>query len=119
VFCVEQERVVGRDYVVQYAGQALQLAPHARFRLSPKSRVVVRETADGVLRVLQREAHGGEHEIRWQPAPPRLPKPTPPASPPRPRPVPRPAADHPWRRQIAQEVADRRAQQARVAAGHP
>jgi transposase len=119
VFCVEHERVVGRDYVVQYAGQALQLAPHARFRLSPKSRVVVRETADGVLRVLQREVHGGEHEIGWQPAPPRLPKPTPAAPPTRLPSSHRPAADHPWRRQIAQEVADRRAQKVRVAAGHP
>jgi transposase len=119
VFCVEHERVVGRDYVVQYAGQALQLAPHARFRLSPKSRVVVRETADGVLRVLQREVHGGEHEIGWQPAPPRLPKPTPATPPTRLPSAHRPAADHPWRRQIAQEVADRRAQKVRVAAGHP
>jgi transposase len=119
VFCVEHERVVGRDYVVQYAGQALQLAPHARFRLSPKSRVVVRETADGGLRVLQREGPGGEHEIRWHPAPPRLPKPIPAARPTRLPSAHRPAADHPWRRQIAQEVADRRAQNARVAAGHP
>jgi hypothetical protein len=31
----------------------------------------------------------------------------------------REAADHPWRGQIAQEVADQRAQQARVAVDHP
>jgi transposase len=119
VFCLEQERVVGRDYVVQYAGRGLQLTPHARFRLSPKSRVLVRETADGTLRVLQCDAAGGEREIRWQPAPPRLPKPTPPKPPARPRPVSRPAADHPWRRQIHDWVTERQAQNAQVAAGHP
>jgi hypothetical protein len=46
VFCLEHARVVGQDYVVLYQHQALQLTPHARFRLSPKSRVLVRETAD-------------------------------------------------------------------------
>jgi hypothetical protein len=56
VFCLEYERVVGRDYVVQYGQQALQLRPQARFRVSPKSRVRCER-------------------------PPRLPKPTPPRAP--------------------------------------
>ena len=101
VFCLESERVVGHDYVIQYRGQALQLTPHARFRLAPRSRVVVRETADGTLRVVEAAAgRGRPHAIPWQPAPPRLPKapvvaalrPTRPAHP--------AAADHPWRRQF-------------------
>ena len=37
----------------------LQLTSHARFRLSPKSRVLVRETADAQLRVLRVDARGG------------------------------------------------------------
>jgi hypothetical protein len=122
VFCLEQERVVGCDYVVQYAGQALQLAPQARFRLSPKSRVLVRETADGRLRVLQVDARGREHELRWIPAPPRLPKPAPPTAPALPCPiVHRPAPDHPWRRQIHQwaEEQQRQRSMSEVAAGHP
>jgi hypothetical protein len=119
VFCLEHARVVGRDYVVQYAGQALQLTSHARFRLSPKSRVLVRETADGALRVLQVDARGREHEFQWKPAPPRLPKPVPPEPPARLRPVPRPAADHPWRRQIHEWATERQAGTTRVAAGHP
>jgi len=119
VFCLDHPRVVGRDYVVQYAGRGLQLTPHARFRLSPKSRVVVRETADGALRVLQVDGRGREHEFRWTPAPPRLPKPAPLAPPARTRPIPRPAVDHPWRRQIHDWATERQAQTARVAAGHP
>jgi transposase len=120
VFCLEQERVVGRDYVVQYAGQALQLTPHARFRLSPKSRVLVRETADGTLRVLQVDARGREHELRWTPAPPRVPKPALPTVLAAPV-VHRPAPDHPWRRQIHQWAEDQQRQRstAEVAAGHP
>ncbi len=111
--------MVGRDYVVRYAGQALQLAPHARFRLSPESRVVVRETADGVLRVLQREARGGEHEIPWRPAPPRLPKPAPTPAPPASGPPWCPSAEHPWRRQFRAWIEERQSSEARVAAGHP
>lgn len=116
VFCLEYERVVGRDYVVQYTGRALQLTPHARFRLSPKSRVLVRETVDGTLRVLQVDARGREHEIPWKPAPPRLPKPAPAA---RPRPVPPPAAQHPWRQQIHAWAMERQTHPTRVAPGHP
>jgi transposase len=125
VFCLEHERVVGQDYVVQYAGQALQLTPQARFRLSPKSRVLVRETAAGTLHVVQRDAHGREHWIPWRPAPPRLPKsavarepaPAPPTS--TPRPAWRPAADHPWRRQFTEWAQERRSSGSEVAAGHP
>lgn len=119
VFCLEYERVVGQDYVVQYGRQALQLLPHARFRVSPKSRVLVRETADGTLRVLQVDARGREHELRWTPASPRLPKAPPPLAPPAtPGVVHRPAADHPWRRQIHEWATERQAQIAPVAAGH-
>jgi transposase-like protein len=119
VFCLEHERVVGQDYVIQYQHHALQLTPHARFRLSPKSRVLVRETADAALRVIQVDARGGEHDLPWQPAPPRLPKPTlarpdPPAS----SDPWRPPAHHPWRRQFTQWAEERRALSATVAAGH-
>jgi len=119
VFCLEHERVVGRDYVVQYAGQALQLTPHARFRLSPQSRVLVRETAAGTLHVVQVDPRGREHAIPWQPAPPRRPKlpagPTPPPA----RPAHPAAADHPWRRQFSAWVAAQGVPHQPVAAGHP
>ncbi len=115
-------RQAKQDFVVQYQHQALQLTPpHARFRVSPQSRVLVRETADGTLRVLQVDARGGEHELKWRPAPPRLPKP--PAVPPPTvagarAPTP-PAANHPWRRQFTAWVAARQASGVGVAAGHP
>jgi hypothetical protein len=122
VFCLESERVVGQDYVIQYRGQALQLTPHARFRLTPRSRVVVRETADGTLRVLEAGASRGRpHAIPWQPAPPRLP--TAPATAPRltpPRRAPparAAAADHPWRRQFTAWV-DAQAAHHAAAADH-
>ena len=103
----------------QYGPQALQLTPQARFRLSPKSRVLVRETADGTLRVLHVDPRGSEHEIRWEPAP-RLPKPAPAPARVTPRPVVhRPAADHPWRREIHQWAQDQQHRPAApVAAGH-
>jgi transposase len=119
VFCLETERVVGRDYVVQYQGQALQLTPHARFRLSPKSRVLVRETADGRVRVYQVDAHKRDHEIPWQPAPPRLPKPSPGPRARAPGTPWCPPSDHPWRRQFTAWSTARQATGARVAAGHP
>ena len=109
VFCREWVRVVGQDYVVQCQGQALQLVPHARFRLSPKSKVLVRESADGTRRVIEVDARGAEHEIPWHPAPPRMPKPDPLPTPARPRPTARPKADHPWRRQIHYWAAEQRA----------
>jgi hypothetical protein len=119
VFCLETERVVGRDYVIQYRGQALQLTAQARFRLAPHSRVIVRETADGILRVLQVRPRGHPREVQWQAAPPRLPKP-PAVPPPRPLAPVRPApADHPWRRQFTAWAQAQTEHQRMVAAGHP
>lgn len=120
VFCLETERVVGRDYVIQYHGQALQLTPQARFRLAPQSRVVVRQTADGALRVVERTGRGGPHEIPWRPAPPRRPKPPAVPVPARAITPTRPAApDHPWRRQFTAWAQEQAAHQRSVAAGHP
>ncbi len=106
--------------MIQYQHQALQLTPHARFRLSPKSRVLVRETADGALRVIQVDARGREHELPWRPAPPRTPKPPPTAPPP---PIARaptvPAPDHPWRHEFHQWAAAHQPCPPAAAAGHP
>jgi hypothetical protein len=71
VFCMETKRVVGRDYVVQYAGRALQLERRARGRVPVKSRVLVRETREGSVSVVHVGADGGEHVLRWTEAPPR------------------------------------------------
>ena len=111
VFCLESTRIVGNDYVVQYGRQALQLDRRARGRVPPKSRVIVREREDGVIRVVQVARDGRERVLAWTPAAPRAARPPAPASPARPAvsPTPtsgltparapvKPAADHPWRR---------------------
>jgi transposase len=112
VFCLEFPRVVGNDSVVQFRGRGLQLDRRARGRVPIKSAVVVCETEDGRLRIRHRSRDGQVHECAWTEAVPRA-HPTPilpPLVPVSPTPaVPktpwRPAADHPWRREIAQEVA--------------
>jgi transposase len=98
VFCLEHARTVGNDFVVQFGRRGFQLDWAARGRVPAGSKVIVRETREGELRVIQVSRIHGERECRWMPATPRTrtPKPaTPLVLPPKPR---RPAADHPWRR---------------------
>jgi len=106
VFCLESVRTVGNDSVVQYGKQALQLDRQTRGRVPPKSRVVVRESEAGQLRVVQVARDGRERVLAWTPAAPRTERR--PAAAPAARAAPRltserqphkPAADHPWRQQ--------------------
>ena len=69
VFCLEAERKVGADYVVQYEGRGLQLQPSARVPI--KSTVLVREQRDGTLTVVQRRGDGQLRTLAWTPAAPR------------------------------------------------
>jgi hypothetical protein len=105
VFCLEHLRRVGNDYVVQFGKRGLQLDRAARGRVPAGSRVIVRETQDGQLRVIQISRLHGERECRWTPAVPRGQKPEPAEqkAPKPPAPPKRPAADHPWRRPIVSE----------------
>jgi len=75
VFCLETTRTVGNDFVVQYGPKSLQLEPKGRGRVPVKSRVLVRETEDGCIRVIQVSGQGREqHErvLKWSEAPPRV-----------------------------------------------
>lgn len=100
VFCLEHERSVGNDFVVQFGTRGLQLDAAARGRVPARSKVIVRETQGGKLRVIHVSRLHGERECRWTPAAARAKKPerdlalTPPPPPRKPN---RPAADHPWR----------------------
>ncbi len=99
VFCLEHVRTVGNDFVVQFGKLALQLDRGARGRVPAGSKVVVRETQDGALRVFHISRLHGERECRWTPAAPRVPKVPGKASAPasttkQPN---RPPSDHPWR----------------------
>ncbi len=71
VFCLESERVVSKDFVVQFDRRGLQLDRRARGRVPAGSKVLVRQTEDGRVRVIHRRANGQEHECAWTPAAPR------------------------------------------------
>jgi hypothetical protein len=109
VFCLEHSRTVSNDFVVQFGRRGLQLDRAARGRVPAGSRVIVRETQDGELRVIHVSRLHGEHECCWSPAAPRTKKPelTPaPKKPEETRTLHRPAADHPWRRPlVAKQLA--------------
>jgi transposase len=111
VFCLEHTRTVGNDFVVQFGKRALQLDRSARGRVPAGSKVIVRETQDGSLRVLHQSRLHGERECRWTPAGGRPSPAMQEQAPAResPRPVNRPRADHPWRRPV---IATRRAKTA-------
>ncbi len=112
VFCLEAERTVGNDHVVQYGTRSLQLDRAVRGRVPAKSKVLVRETEDGRLRVIHVTGEGRdrrERELKWSDAVPRavrakaLPEistaSTESAAGRKPNKPPKPASDHPWRRQ--------------------
>ena len=98
VFCLEEQRVVGNDWVVRYANRALQIRPTARAKrhTGPKGRILVRETAAGEILLVARAPAGAEHVLEWEqlvappgrvaqtaiPAAPVVRPPTPPGAPP-------------------------------------
>ena len=69
VFCLEEQRVVGNDWVVRYANRALQILPTARAQryTGPKGRILVRETAAGEIFLVARTAAGAEQLLEWRP----------------------------------------------------
>lgn len=70
VFCLETTRQLGNDWVVRYANQALQVTPTraARRQAAPGRRVLVRERADGGLRIVVRDPlTTREHTLAWTP----------------------------------------------------
>lgn len=93
VFCLEQERVVSRDFVVRYENRWLQLKVRRNQPVWPGTRVRLEQWRDGSLHVAHEGREISFEEIA-QPEP--KPKPAPAAK----RPVVRvkPKADHPWKR---------------------
>jgi hypothetical protein len=109
VFCLEHTRTVNNDFVVQFGKRGLQLDRVARGRVPGGSRVIVRETRDGQLRVIHVNRRGVERECHWTPAVPRA---RPPVTKPAiasPTPRPKPAANHPWRLPVCAGVSTSRA----------
>jgi len=94
VFCLEEERVVSNDWVVQYENRYFQLEACQPLKVSARSQVTVRAWRDGRIKLLC-----GGRSLRWHELETR------PKAEPRVRPLVRrgvaahkPAADHPWRR---------------------
>jgi len=99
---------------VQYGVRGLQLERVVRGRVPAKSKVLVRETEDGRLRVIQIAGEGRDRRARvlkWTEAAPRAtrtsvtppkistPSGAEPVAPAAKRPIGKPASDHPWHRQ--------------------
>jgi transposase len=93
VFCLEQERTVSQDWVVQYGARWMQI--EAEPYVAAGSKVVVRERRDGSLKLVCRTQTLRWHEIERPPGKPtREPRITKPQQPNQ------PASDHPWRTRL-------------------
>ena len=92
VFCLEEERKVGHDWVVQYGKRWLQIEAQQKKLVGAGSAVVVREHRDGALTLVQGGVVLRWHELKQRPkaAAPHIQR----------RVVtrPKPAPDHPWRK---------------------
>lgn len=92
ILCVQEERVVGRDWCVRWNNQFLQIpAAHAALEL-PRKRVLIKQLADGQRLLTYRQQRLSYKVLAARPVAPRS------------RPVFinrkawKPAADHPWKR---------------------
>jgi transposase len=96
VFCLEEERIVSPDWVVQYGPRWLQIDKQQKVRVEGGTRVAVREHRDGSLSLWC-----GRTRLRWHAVAERPRKMQ--ALPKRHVVVRRraPAADHPWRKLVA------------------
>jgi transposase len=91
VFCLEEERIVSPDWVVQYDSRWLQIERDQKVRVERGAKVLVREHREGSLSVWYQRRQLRWHELEERPHMP--------VALPRRRIVRRcpPAADHPWR----------------------
>ena len=94
VFCLEQERKVSNDWVVQYGKRWLQIEEDQKVLVGAGSTITVREHRDGSLTLLRSHQKLRWHELAERPkAKERVAK----------RKIARrvkPAAEHPWRRPL-------------------
>ena len=95
VFCLEEERRVSNDWVVEYNGRLLQIQKQSGFYPPAQGKVTVSEWRDGSLHVEYRGQQVAWRELGELPL--REPKQKPPARV-RKRYVPGP--DHPWRKPL-------------------
>jgi hypothetical protein len=67
VFCLEEQRVVGNDWVIRYENQALQITVTNRAKryTGPRGKVLVRETENGEIFIVARSPMGDESILDW------------------------------------------------------
>jgi hypothetical protein len=67
VFCLEEQRVVGNDWVIRYENQALQITVTNRAKryTGPRRKVLVRETENGEIFIVARSPMGDESILDW------------------------------------------------------
>ncbi len=120
VWCREENRQLSNDGVISYGNRKLQVTE--RRDMPRRSKVVVRTTEDGSVRVIYRRLVSGaereemrETELKWQEHQPARQGPvnekraeagTPSGTPGHRLPPPRPRADHPWRLKNNMDVAE-------------
>ena len=94
VFCLEHERKVGNDWVVQYDNRWLQIEAQQKTRVSAGNTVTIRQHRDGSLTLLWQDMILKWHELAERPSKP--------ATIPKRRVVrrPKPGPEHPWRQPI-------------------
>ncbi len=98
VFCLEQERKVSNDWVLQYGICWLQIDEQQKTPVSAGDQVVIREHRDGALTLLFKGKVLKWHELAERPS--KL------AVLPKRRVVtrPKPTSQHPWRQRILSEL---------------
>ena len=94
VFCLEEERKVSNDWVVQYGKRWLQIEAKQKTLVGAGSAVVVREHRDGALTLVL-----GGTVLRWHELPQR-PQTVAPVAKRRVVQPPKPAPEHPWRKPL-------------------
>ncbi len=79
LYCLETTRVLSRDWVVRHENRGYQVLARgpARRYCAPGSRVLVRETEDGQVRLLVQAVDGRTHELEWVPVALPLARPVP------------------------------------------
>ncbi len=98
VFCLEEERKVSNDWVIQYGNRWLQIERKGqKVEVQAGSTAIVREQRDGSLTLWLKETQLRWHELAQRPK--RV------VPHPKRRVVsrPKPAADHPWRKSVGQK----------------
>ena len=92
VLCLQEKRVVSKDWCVSYAGRILQIdKKHERLALAGR-KVTVLDLADGTLKVIYKEKSLSWEEVQERPKPPSKPRTLKERTPWRPGP------NHPWNR---------------------